>query len=68
MFRHQFLPIFRGIVKQVGIKYYIRNVVARRIYNINQGFVYSDAVNLVGENTIEIKAKFIIQTGKEIQW
>jgi hypothetical protein len=55
-------------VKQVGIKYYICNVVARRMYSINQKFVYSDALNLVGENTVEIKAKVTIQTGKEIRW
>jgi len=35
--------------------------------SINQKFVYSDALNLVGENTIEIKTKVIIQIGKEIR-
>jgi hypothetical protein len=64
-------------MKQVGFKFhlfhlpsdlYICNVVARRMYNINQEFVYSDALNLVGENTIEIKANVIIQTAKEIRW
>jgi len=57
-----------GVVKQLGIKYYICNVVAWRMYNISQEFVYSDALNMVGENIIEIKAKYIIQTGKEIRW
>ena len=37
------------------------------MYNINHEFVYSDALNLVGENTIEIKAKVIIQIGKEFR-
>jgi hypothetical protein len=61
-------PSSGGTVKQVGIKYYICNVVARRMYSINQEFVYSDALNLVGENTVETEAKVIIQTGKEIRW
>jgi len=46
-------PSSGGIVKQVGIKYSICNVGAWRMYNTNQEFVYSDALNLVGENTIE---------------
>jgi len=54
-------------VKQVDIKYYICNVVSRRMHGISQEFVYSDALNLVGENTIDIKTKVIIQTGKEIR-
>ena len=61
-------PSSRGIVKQVGTKYYICNVVAGRMCNINQEFVYSVAPNLIGENTIEIKTKVIIQTGKEFRW
>jgi hypothetical protein len=32
------------------------------MYNINQVFVYSEALNLVGDNTIKIKAKVTIQT------
>ena len=55
-------------MKQVGIKHYIRNAVALMMQNINQEFVYFDALILVGENIIKIKAKYIIQTGKEIQW